>query len=153
MERLLSWKKGFFSSTYQFYSNGVQVGSLKIGIWSNDAIGVLDDKEFEFKTKGFFNQETIIVDSKKSLIVGRITYNSWRSKAVIKLTDGTEFSWQYTNFWHSKWTLNKSLYYINYHGSNYKGEIVSYLEDQVLILTGLFISNHFWQKRAAGAAA
>jgi len=151
MERLISWRKGFFSSTYQFYSNGIQIGSLKIGTWSNSAIGILDENEFEFKTKGFFKQETIITDTKASLYIGTIIYNRWKSKAIIKMTEGSEFSWQYTNFWHSKWSLNKNLYFINYQGSNNKGEIVSYLEDPFLIIAGLFISNHYWQASASGA--
>mgnify|MGYP001616962523 FL=1 len=152
MEKLVSWKKGFFSSTYQFYSNGIQIGFLKIGVWVNKANGVLNDKGFEFKTKGFFKQETIITDTKMNIVVGTITYNAWKSKALIKLTDGTECNWAYTNFWRTKWSLSKNLYFINYQGLNTKGDIVSYLSDDLLIISGLFISNHFWQSRAAVAA-
>ncbi|RPH28088.1 MAG: hypothetical protein EHM93_19010 [Bacteroidales bacterium] len=152
MEIFLSWKKGLFSNTYQFFENGIQVGLLKVGMWGNKANGNLNGKEFEFKTKGFFNQETIIIDSESLSIVGTIVYNTWRSKAIIKLPDGIECVWQYTNFWHSKWTVNKNLYFINYQGSFRKGEVISHIPDEVLIIAGLFVSNHFWQSSAAVAA-
>lgn len=149
MEKLVSWKKSFFGCTYQFYSNGIQIGSLKIGTWAKKGNGVLNDKEFEFKTKGLFKQETFITDTRTNSLVGTITYNSWKSKATIKLVDGTECNWEYTNFWHTKWSLSKNLHFINYQGSYTKGTIISYLPDDILIVSGLFISNHFWQSSAA----
>lgn len=152
MEKLIFWKKGFFSSTYQFYSNDMPIGYLKIGVWSRKTKGILNDKEYDFNTKGFLNQETIIVDTQSNLVLATITYNNWKSKASVKLADGLECSWQYNNFWNSKWTLSKNLYAINYHGSNLKGEIVAYTPEEFLILAGLFISNHYWQSRSAAAA-
>ncbi len=152
MEKFFSWKKDFFSSTFQFYSNGTPIGYLKIGVWSNNAKGIFNDKEYDFNTKGFINQETIIVDTQSSIVIATITYNRWKSKATIKLADGLECTWQYCNFWHTKWTLSKNQNPINYHGSNLKGEIAAYIPDEVLILAGLFISNHYWQSSAAVAA-
>ncbi|NOU18681.1 MAG: hypothetical protein HOO91_14080 [Bacteroidales bacterium] len=151
MEKLISWKRGIFSRTYTFYSNSLEIGFLKIGAWSNNAKGSINGKEYEFITKGLFKQETSIIDCKISSIVGTIIYNSWKSKAIIKLVDGTEYNWQYTNFWHTKWSLNKELYFINYKGSCFKGEIVSYISDELLIISGLFISNYYSQKNAAAA--
>ncbi|NVO11854.1 MAG: hypothetical protein HXX16_17985 [Bacteroidales bacterium] len=151
MEKLITWEKGFFSRTYKFYSNSIEIGFLKIGAWSNKAKGTINSKEYDFITKGFFKQETSIIDSKTTLIVGTIIYNKWKSKATIKLPDGVEYNWQYTNFWHTKWSLNKDLYFINYKGSGLKGEIVSYISDELIIMTGLFIANYYTQKRTAAA--
>lgn len=152
MEKLISWKRGIFSRTSKFYSNGIEIGFLKTGTWSNNAKGIINGKEFEFITKGFFKQKTSIIDAKTTLIAGTIIYNSWRSKATIKLPDGAEYNWQYTNFWHTKWSLNKDLYFINYKGSSFKGEIISYISEDLLIISGLFISNYYSQKSAAAAA-
>ena len=152
MENFISWKKDFFSSTYQFYLNDNPIGYLKIGVWSKKSKGILNDKEYDFITKGFINPVSIIVDTQSGLEVATITSNNWKSKATIQLIDGVECSWLYSNFWHTKWTLSKNLYPINYHGSNLKGEIVAHIPDEILIITGLFISNHYWQSSAAVAA-
>jgi len=153
MEKLIKWKKGFFSSTFQLFENGILIGSLGFAVWSNKATGILNDKEFEFKTKGFFKPETTITDIKTGTIIGKINYNSWKTKATITLTDGKVCNWQYSNLWHTKWALNQNLYFINYRSSSIKGEIVSHLPDEVLILSGLFISNYFSRANAAVAAA
>lgn len=153
MEKLIRWRKGFFSNTFQLFENGIPIGSLSFAVWSNKAIGLLNDKEFEFKTKGFFNPETTITDIKTGTIIGNINYNSWKTKATITLTDGRVSYWQYTNLWHTKWTLNQNLYFISYRSSSIKGEIISHLPDEVLILSGLFISNYFSRSHAAVAAA
>jgi len=154
MEKLITWKRGFFSNTYQLYTNGIQVGYLKISVWSKKSKGVLDEKEFDLITNGFFKQETSIIDSKTDQEIARIVYNNWRSKALIRLKDGLECQWEYTNFWHTKWILKKNLYSINYHGGiGTTGEIKSFVSEESLILAGLFISNYFQRRRSAAAAS
>lgn len=153
MEKLITWRRGFYSKTYMFYSNGIQIGNLEIGVWSNKSKSVLNDQEYEFVTKGFFNKETIIIDPRSSQSIGIISYGRWRSKATIKMLNGDEYNFQFTNFWQSKWNLSKNLQFINYHGSRSKGEIVAHFPDEVIIISGLFIANYFWHKRAAAAAA
>lgn len=153
MEKLITWKKKFFSNTFQLFENGIPIGSLGFAVWSNKAIGVLSNKEFEFKTKGFFKPETIITDIKIGTIIGTISYNTWKTKATITLVDGRVCNWQYNNLWHTKWSLNQNLYFINYRSSSIKGEIISHLPDEVLILSGLFISNYFSRSNAAIATA
>jgi len=151
MEKLISWKRGIFSRTFKFYSHDIEIGYLKIGAWSNNAKGIINGKEYEFITKGLFKQETSIIDTKTNLIAGTIIYRSWKSKATIKLAYGAEYNWQYTNFWHTKWSLNKDLYFVNYKGSSFKGEIISYIAEDLLVISGVFISNYFSQKSAAAA--
>jgi hypothetical protein len=153
MEKFITWKKAFFSRTYQFYSNGIEVGYLKISFWSKPCLGELDGKGFAFTTKGFFNRETKITDSKTGQEIAVITYNNWKSKATIKLTDESVCEWEYLNFWRTKWVLKKNLYTINYHGREMKGEIISYLDDEVLIVAGIFISSYFNRRSAAAASA
>ena len=154
MEKLITWEKGFFSNTYQLLTNGIQVGYLKVGVWSRKSKGVLGEKEFDFITNGFFKQETTIVDSKTNNELAKIVYNNWRRKAIVKLNDGLECQWEYTNFWHTKWILKKSLYSINYNGGmGTKGEIISFISDEELIIAGLYISNYFQRRRSAAAAS
>jgi hypothetical protein len=115
------------------------------------AMGSINGKEYEFITKGLFKKETSIIDTKTTLIAGTIFYRSWKSIATIILPDGAEYNWQYTDFWHTKWSLNKDLYFINFKGSSFKGEIVSYISEDLLIISGIFISNYYTQKSAAAA--
>lgn len=153
MYLLISWRKGFFSNTYQFNSNGMQVGFLKLKSWSQKANGKLNDKEYDFKTAGFFKKETIITETSTNSIIGVVSYNLWKSKAMLKLSNNQEYQWQYTNFWHSKWSVSSSNWFVNYHGSSIKGEINANTSDEMLILAGFYISNFFWQSRAGAIAA
>lgn len=154
MEKLIKWEKGFFSNTYHLYSNGVQIGNLKISVWTRKSKGFLEDKEFDLITSGFFKHETTIIDSKTNQEIARIVYSNWRSKANIKLIDGVECQWEYANFWRTKWILKKNLYSINYHGGmGTTGEIISFIPDESLILAGLFISNYFRRRRSAAVAS
>jgi len=153
MNIFLTWKKGFFSNTYKLYSNGIESGFLKLNIWSNRAKGVLKDKEIEISTKGFFKQETTIMDSKTQEILGTISFGIWKNKTIFKKSTGEEFNWQFNNFWSTKWSLTNSYTFINYKGSFTKGEINSNSDDEILLIIGLFIANYYWQKRAGIAAA
>ncbi|HCT31157.1 MAG TPA: hypothetical protein DIW31_10605, partial [Bacteroidales bacterium] len=135
------------------FENGIQIGTLSFAMWTNKAKGILNDKEFEYRTKGFFKPETEIGDLKNGNIVGKITYNEWKTKATITLIDGRVCEWQYQNFWHTRWALNQGLYFINYKSSMLNGEITSHLPDEVLIITGLFVFNFFSRSHAATAAA
>ena len=153
MEKLIKWDKGFFDNTIRLYSNGVSVGYLKVGVWSRTSNGELDGKAVDLITKGFLQKETILIDSKTSQKIAMIFYNNWKSKATIKFVDRSEAQWEYTNFWHTKWILKKDLYSISYHRVGMKGEIVSYLPDEALIITGLFISKYFQRRRSVAASA
>jgi len=92
MEKIITWNKGFFSSTYRLFSNGMDFGFLKISAWSNKAIGEINEKRFEFKTKGFIKQETIITDLVSCNDVGIIVYSKWKSNAVLKISYGEELN-------------------------------------------------------------
>ncbi|MCK3683359.1 hypothetical protein [Maribellus sp. YY47] len=82
MKKNLKWKKQFFSSTYSIYSDGQIVGMLKDKTFSQSAIGELFGKKYTFRTKGFFKQNTEIVDNKEGKVIGRITYGNWMTKAT-----------------------------------------------------------------------
>lgn len=153
MNIFLSWKKKFFSNTYQLYNNGIQSGFLKSSAWKQNSKGVLNDKEYDFITKGFFKAETTIFDSKTSEKVGLITYGNWKSKAILKKTSGEEYQFKYNNFWQTKWSLSNSYIFINYQGSTSKGELSATTDEELLLITGLFISNYYSQKRAGAVAA
>ena len=144
MNTILNWEKGILVSRYKIYSEGNFVGSLKENSWSNSAEGELNGKKYSFKTKGILKQETQIIDSDNN-IIGEITYNTWMTKAQIKIQNKA-INWKYDNLWSSKWSLSSSEgIEINYSGSSTKGEIESNTGDELILLSGLFVTNYYWQ--------
>ena len=144
METILNWKKGIFKSSYKIYSGENFVGNLKENSWTNSAEGELNEKKYSFKTKGILKQETQIIDSDNN-IIGEITYNTWMTKAQIKIQNKV-INWKYDNLWSSKWSLSSSEgIEINYSGSSTKGEIESNTGDELILLSGLFVTNYYWQ--------
>lgn len=144
MQTGLSWKKGVFSNLYTIYSNGVLVGQLKDKSFTQSGIGVLNNKEYLFETKGFLNQKTHIIDTAENKTVGEITYNGWRTKATITINDKT-INWKYDNGWNTKWSISDSEgINIKYAGSSTSGQIETNTNDALLLLSGLFITNYYW---------
>jgi hypothetical protein len=145
METKLDWKKGIFKETFEIYSNGVLVGILKENIWKQIAYGELNGKKVIFKTRGFFKQETQIIETNTNNSVGKITYNSWMTKATIEYTNRVA-NWKYDNAWNTKWSISNSEgVQIRYQGSSSKGTIEHQTQDDELILSGLFVTNYYWQ--------
>lgn len=145
MEKRFYWNKKFFSSTYNVYSNGQQNGNLTEKSFSQTAFGELNGKKYIFKTKGFFNQITEIIDASSNKIIGNITFNNWMTKANIS-TGNKTYLWKYDNAWGSKWSIyNSEGLKISYFGYSSKGQIDSNTDDELLLLTGLFVTNYYWQ--------
>jgi len=122
---------------------------MKENTWKNSAVGELNGQPVSFITHGFFNQETQIIDSINQAIIGRITYNSLRTSAEISYK-GNNYHWKNENWTHSRWSLYQhDGKKIAYHGSNTKGELETEIDDNLLVLTGLFVANYFWQSMVA----
>ena len=145
----LTWKKGFFSNNYTLYQNGEMIGDLREKSFSQTAVAELNGKGYLFRTKGFLKQHTEIIDSSTKQVIGDISYNNWKNKATISGRNKT-VSWNYTNFWNTKWSLaDKDGTKINYAGSSTKGQIESNTDDALLILSGLYVTNYYWQMSVA----
>jgi len=145
MQAKFLWKKGIFSSTYNIFFNEQQIGKLKDKLFSQSSVGEINGKEYTFKTKGFFKQHTEIFDIQTNQPIGEISYNNWMNKAIITIQEKTA-NWKYKNIWNTKWEVtNKEGLKINYTGSSTKGKIESNTENDLLLLSGLFITNYYWQ--------
>jgi len=149
MKTNLSWKKDWFSNVYNIYNQDVLVGTFKDKSFSYTATGELNGKGYIFKTKGFLNQRTEIIDSSDNKPIGEITYNSWMNKATITVNNKTVY-WKYDNIWNTQWSLlNSEGIQIKYTSSTTNGQIVSNVSDPILILCGLFVTNYYRQMTAA----
>lgn len=71
------------------------------------------------------------------------------TKASI-LVDNKTMNWKYDNFWNTKWSIyNSEGIKIQYSGSSTSGQIDSNIDDALLVLCGLFVTNYYWQTTAA----
>ena len=145
MNTMLRWEKAIFSSTYRIYSNNQLIGKLKDRTFSQSADGELNGKEYIFRTKGLFKQHTEILDKAESKVIGEITYNTWMTKASLSFYD-KKANWKYDNPWTTKWSIFDSEgIEIIYSGRSGKGQIESNSDDPLLLLSGLFVTNYYWQ--------
>ena len=149
MQTKLKWKKNLFSNLYRIYSNGQQIGILKDKTFSQTANGELNGKKYTFKTRGFFNQYTEIIDNLENKVIGQITFNNWMTKATISV-DNKTVNWKYDNLWNTKWSIfNSEGIKIQYTSLSTSGQIDSNIDDALILLSGLFVTNYYWQMAIA----
>ena len=139
----LNWKKKLFSETYTLYSNDRPIGKLKNSSFSQTSKGEIHGKRYHFKTEGFFKPQTKIIDCSDQRVIGNITYDSWFTKATITIK-GKKTLFKYTNLWHSQGSLkNREGVDISFTASSTSGKIESNADEDLLILTGLFLHQYY----------
>jgi hypothetical protein len=144
MKILYNWKKIFFSDTYKIYSHSKHAGELKNKAFTNTSYGEFNGLQFMFKTTGFFKQKTRIYDKYKN-VIGEINYNNLMTKAALSLNN-KRFNWKYDNLLNTKWRIfNAEGIEIKYSGSSLNGIIESNTDDALLLLSGIFVTNYYWQ--------
>jgi hypothetical protein len=153
METQYKWKAKFFSNKYEIFQYDNIIGSLKRSGWKRISYGELNGKKVQFQNKGFFSQEFFITDPIDNSFQGNIIFNTWKSKATITLQEKV-YSFQFENFLHSKWNItNENGNLIKYDAHIKNGNITSYTDNEILILTGLYIRDYLRQRAATAAAA
>lgn len=155
MEYLYSWKTRFFSYRHEIFRNGIKCGEIKVRTWSRIADCSLNGRQLIFRTKGFFRTDIFISQAESDGSMGSISINGWRSSATM-IYNGKNYTFRFDNFFHTRWNLSSDMGIIVKYNSNSfssKGELVSYSNDEVLILSGLVIRNYFNQRSAASASA
>jgi hypothetical protein len=145
MKTKLTWKKGIFSDTYKIYTDGQLTGKLKNNFFSETASGELNGVKYTFRNKGFLKCKTLIIEDQSNNIVGEIAYNMWMTKATLS-TQNEETYWKSDNILNAKWSISNSKgIQINYSGTSGGGNIESDIDSDLLMLTGLVVSNYYWQ--------
>lgn len=143
MEKVVTWTKGRFESSYQIFCNSQICGNLIFETWNNHAFGIMSQKNYHFKANGLKFTTNIYGDNNQPL--GVISFNIWQLKAVIILQDQTSFSWHYTNSWLSEWRINNFQgTTLNYKASNGGGLVNGeHLDDELVLLTGIYVKEFF----------
>jgi hypothetical protein len=143
MERHLTWTKGLFESTYQVFENGQIKNSLFFETWKNEARSIGQSETIFFKTTGFLESTTLIVNE-KAAVLGTITFTFLQTKANVILTDGTHYSCDFSNNWLSKWMVTDSkAKQIIYDSNTSSGNINTNTDDELMLLTGLFFREYY----------
>lgn len=145
MSTKLTWKRNILNGLYTIYDNGLQIGQLKERPFQETSTGEINGKVYTFITKGFFKRETMIFESSNNEAIGKITYNEWRNRANITINNNTA-EWKYENILNTKWQIfDAEGIKIEYSGLSLGGEINSVVNDELLLLSGLFVTNFFRQ--------
>jgi len=143
MEQVLSWRKGLFDSNYQVINNGLLRFSMNFSSWKNSAIATTQSGIYLLKSEGFSKPETKIVDNTNT-VLAVITYDWLGFKARIVFSSGETFDWSYQNSWLSRWSLNNHQdKQILYNASTGNGLIHTNVDDDMLVLCGLFIREYY----------
>lgn len=145
MRTTLIWKKGFFEKTYKIYSNNSPIGKLVENTWCNAAEGEINNKKYQFKTRGFLKQKTQIIDTESNSVIGTIVYNTFMTRATIEYLGQIAY-WKYNNIWNTKFSITDNAgNQINFHGSSSDGKLEFDQPNDLLVLTGLYVTNFYWQ--------
>ncbi|MGM9479506.1 hypothetical protein ACS5PU_24005 [Pedobacter sp. GSP4] len=149
MSKLINWKNNWFSGNFQLFVAGAQKGMITFSTWRSDAESMFEDKNYQFVNEGFWQSRTKVIDRKTNELVAIITYDSWKSKAVISLSSGEQYEWRSTGIWKTQFTVsNYKDVHIMYSASSNSGAISADTGSELLIITGLFIKQ-IYNKRAA----
>ena len=149
MKNIFTWKKGLFARTYEIFSGLTRIGSLHDNPFSLSSEGEINGRVYTYRTVGFFNQKTEIKDNLEGRIIGEIEFGRWMTSATLTIRN-IPVNWKYDNWKNTSWRIyNPGGDLINYKGSTTKGVIESYTVDDLLLLSGLFVSNYFKQTTVA----
>ncbi len=149
MNTVVTWRKKWFDNKYELTSKNTHVGSLLTKIFTTSANGELNDLNLRFQMIGFLNQETEIIDTKTNKTIGIISYNTWKTKAKIQLSDEV-IEWKSLNWNNSRWGIynGSERIVISWNGM-FNGEMISSSYNPLYLLSGLFISEYFSRSMVA----
>ena len=145
MNSVLIWKRGFFSSSCKVFLNQSIGAILKSSFDFSTVYLDLNTKRYEFRTKGLFKPNTVIVDVENQSIVGNITYNGWSNKAFVHFQNEMAF-WKMSGIGCTSWSMmNPVEGDVVYKGSITDGTFFYEGENLLYPLTGLFVRYYFYQ--------
>ncbi|QIL41265.1 hypothetical protein G7074_19565 [Pedobacter sp. HDW13] len=143
MEQVLYWRKGLFDSNYQVFYEQQLKFSMNFSSWQNSAIATTQSGIYLLKSEGFSKPETRILNNQNETLA-TITYDWLGFKARVVFASGETLDWRYQNSWLSRWSLNNLKdKQILFSASAGNGNIHSNVNDDMLVLTGLFIREYY----------
>ena len=143
MEQALYWRKGLFDSNYQVFKDQQLKFSMNFSSWQNSAIATTQSGIYLLKSEGLSKPETRILNNENQ-VLATITYDWLGFKAKVVFASGEVFDWRYQNSWLSRWSLNNLKdKQILFSASAGNGNIHANVEDDMLLVCGLFIREYY----------
>ncbi|MGM9479505.1 hypothetical protein ACS5PU_24000 [Pedobacter sp. GSP4] len=143
MEQVLYWRKGLFDSNYQLFDRAQLKFAMNFSSWKNSAVATMQSGIYLLKSEGFTKPETKVLNNANE-VLATITYDWLGLKAKINLATGETFDWSYQNSWLSRWSLNnRQDKQVLFSASAGKGNVHTNVNDDMLILYGLFIREYY----------
>ncbi|WP_412469265.1 hypothetical protein [Pedobacter sp. KLB.chiD] len=140
MSKLINWKNDWCNGNVQLFADGLQKGAITFAMWTGNAESTFEDQNYQFVKEGFWQSGSKVINRKTNEVVGFITYDCWKSKALISLTNGEQYEWKSTGIWKSHWTVsNYKDEHIMYTSGSHSGAISSDTDNKLLVVAGLFI--------------
>jgi len=94
---------------------------------------------------GFFKQRVYIIGHANNSKVGEITFHNWKTEASLSIHDKV-YKWKKDNIWNTKWRISgPEGDEIQYKGSFTSGTIHRNTDDDLLLLSGLYVKNYYLQ--------
>lgn len=141
----ISWKKGFFKCVFNIFSGEEKIGELKPSKLTLSATGKIDEARYRFRVREGMTNRVEIIDLDTQEQVGKIRFGHWLPKATIEFR-GETYTWKFSNLWETRWKIiDAHQNSVDYKGWACAGNVSSALPANLLTLTGLFISNYYWQ--------
>lgn len=141
---IIFWKKNYLSNTYRLFTSYKNIGYLSFKFISTKAVGDINGKKILIKKISFWRPEFEIIDLEAEK-VGSIIFSLWGSKATIIIKDEINY-WKYNNFWQTKWEVIGSTGNVfNYNGSSYRGTIIYKNDNDLLLISGLWLAEYSWR--------
>jgi len=141
---LYHWKSSFGSSDSHLFKGIQKLGTLHNSSLDQRAVATMESGVWTFETKGITTPYTQILNNDRQPI-GTIDFSSWTNRASVTLGI-RHYQWRAVNWLGTKWELTDNQ------GNRYEmtsdlsgGVIYGNIEDELLLLIGLFLRNYYWQ--------
>lgn len=143
MENTYTWKKGFLSKIYLIYYKNEQIGFIKRSYFLKTRAEIRGNA-YSFKHVDFFNRQYDIIDESEKRTIGKIKYNKWFNKARVASDRNTVY-WKYDSFLRNKWKIHDATgLKIKYRSFFFKGKITSNTDDDISLLSGLYLGHNYF---------
>ena len=134
MSKTIVWRKGIL------YSSNSPIGR-RVKINDDSVAYSMNGVDVEFLDKGFMTKRAVIKGADNHSI-GEIIKKKWSKRARITFKNGNEYLLKKTGLFSRKWKMTAGRNPImDFHFSLTKGEINYLFEDEILILSGLYVIN------------
>ena len=110
MARELLDKKRFLSGKLRIYSDGQEVGYIKLKPFSSSAVSKFYGNELIFENKGFFSFQTTIKDANNKEVIGRANsiFTLFKKRKIELTIDDQVYLWKPGGISGSKWAITDS---------------------------------------------